>query len=175
MRARFAGWHPLYVALTVGDDWSAFAQEPIVGDLACIALRPRDMSKTEAIDFRCLVGAAVTVFDQVGAAGELDAPIGVPQEASGAPFFNLLHAIAQLSGPLTFVTSAPIYDVPPGKPPHQVAAWRYAHDCKAADPQRQFPWWWPEQLDKLHGEKIAAWCTAARGRARSAGAHSRAA
>jgi len=26
MKRRFAGWHPLYVALVVGEDWSAFAQ-----------------------------------------------------------------------------------------------------------------------------------------------------
>lgn len=166
MRARFAGWHPLFVALTVGEDWSAFAKEPFVGgELACLALRPKDVRQPHAIDFRCLAGSAVTVYDQVGAACERAAPIGSPHESERAPFFDLLNAVAQFSGPLSFVTAAPIYNAPLDKPPHQVMAQRYAFECKLADAERRSPWWWPESMDKPHAEKIAAWCAAARNRA----------
>ena len=181
MKRRFAGWHPLYVALVVGEDWSAFAQEPFVGELACIAIKPRDMKPGGGtLDLRCVAGAAVTVFDQVGAAGELDAPVGgagdavvmtVEQQAGRAPFFYLLRDVAEWSGPLEFVTAAAVYDVPPGKPPYRVSAPLYAFECKLADPARAWPWWWPESLDKAHAEKISAWCEAARGR--GAGATSR--
>ena len=166
MKRRFAGWHPLYVALVVGEDWSLFAQQPFIGELACLAVKPRDVrAGGGALDLRCVAGAAVTVFDQARAAGELDAPIGTPHEAVRAPFFDLLREIAEWSGPLEFVTTAEIYAHPIGKPPYRVTAWRYAHDCKLADPGRAWPWWWPESLDKKHGEKISAWCAAARARA----------
>ena len=184
MKRRFAGWHPLYVALVVGEDWSAFAQEPFVDELACLAIKPRDMkSGGGTMDLRCLAGAAVTVFDQVGAAGELDAPIGgaqegvltVEQEAGRAPFFYLLRDIAEWSGPLDFVTGARIYDDDTLKPPYSVSAPRYALECKLADPARAWPWWWPQSLDKAHGEKISAWCSAARARAGGAASRRRAA
>lgn len=175
MRRRFAGLHPLHVALTVGDDWSAFAKEPFVDDWAYLALRPRDVRRPEQIDFRCVAGAAVTVFDQVRAAGEIEAPVGNPHEASRAPFFDLLREIAAWSGPLEFVTAAEIYANPISKPPYRVTAWRYAHDCKLADPARAWPWWWSESLDKKHGQKISAWCAAARSRGSAAAGTRRAA
>jgi len=184
MKRRFAGWHPLYVALVVGEDWSAFVPEPFIDDLACIAIKPRDMKPGGgALDLRCLAGAHVTVFDQVGAAGTFDAPIGgadervvtVEHEAGRAPFFYLLRDIAQWSGPLTFVTAARIYEDETRKPPHQVMACRYAFECRLADPARAWPWWWPESLDKAHGEKISAWCEAARARAAGAASRRRAA
>jgi len=165
MKKRFAGWHPLYVALVVGEDWYAFAQEPFIDDLACIAIKPRDMKPGGGtLDLRCVAGAAVTVFDQAGAA---DDPAG--------PFFALLRDIAQWSGPLTFVTAARIYEDETRKPPHQVMACRYAFECRLADPARAWPWWWPESLDKAHGEKISAWCEAARARAAGAASRRRAA
>jgi len=176
MKRRFAGWHPLYVALVVGEDWSAFAQEPFIGDLACLAVKPRDVrAGGGALDLRCLAGAAVTVFDQVGAAGDLAAPIGAPPEAERAPFFDLLRDIAQWSGPLHFVTAARIYEDDTLKPPYHVPAYRYAGECRLADAARAWPWWWPESLDKAHGEKISAWCEAARGRAGAASSRRRAA
>ena len=175
MKRRFAGNHPLRVALTIGDDWSAFAKEPFLHDLACIALLPRDAIYPEQFDFRCVAGAAVTVFDQVGAAGEIDAPTGNPHEAVRAPFFDLLHRIAEWSGPLEFVTAATIYARESRKPPFRVMAWRYAHDCKLADPGRAWPWWWPESLDKKHGEKINAWCATASGRGGASAGRRRAA
>ena len=176
MKRRFAGWHPLYVALVVGEDWSAFAQEPFIGDLACLAVKRRDVrAGGGALDLRCVAGAAVTLIDQVGAAGELDAPIGTPNAAARAPFFDLLQDIAAWSGPLEFITQADIYAHDTRKPPFRVMAWRYAHDCKLADPGRAWPWWWPESLDKKHGEKISAWCAAARGRGGAAAGSRRAA
>jgi len=175
MKRRFAGWHPLYVSLVIGEDWSEFATEPFTENTAWLALRPKDARYPEQFDFRCVAGAAVTVFDQIGAAGELDAPIGTPHEAVRAPFFDLLRAIAEWSGPIEFMTAAEIHAHPIGKPPYRVTAWRYAHDCKLADPARAWPWWWPESLDRKHGEKINAWCTAARGRGGAAAGRRRAA
>ena len=184
MKRRFAGWHPLYIALVVGEDWSAFSQEPFTDLMACLAIKPRDVKPGGGtLDLRCLAGAAVSVFDLVGAAGELDAPIGgsqdgvltVEQAAGRAPFFYLLRDIAEWSGPLEFMTAAKIYADEEGKPPFRAIAWRYAHDCKLADPARAWPWWWPESLDRKHGEKINAWCTAARGRGGAAAGTRRAA
>lgn len=169
MKRRFAGVHPLFVVLTIGEDWALFSQEPFVGEYAFVALKPRDARKPQELDLRCLTGTAVTVIDQEGAAGERAAPIGSPPEAERAPFFTLLHHIALQSGPLDFVTSAAIYDTRERlRGQHQVNAALYAYECKLADPARAWPWWWPESLDKVHAEKIAAWCAAARFRARSA-------
>ncbi len=151
MKRRFAGWHPLYVSVVYGEDWSVFNEEPFTAETAWLAVRPRDY-KPGTIDFRCLAGAAVTVFDQERAAGEEH------------PFFNLLREVAEWSGPLELVTAAEIYSPAPSKPPFRVAAHRYAFECKLADPARAWPWWWPESLDMKHGEKISAWCAAARSR-----------
>lgn len=164
MKLRFAGEHPLFVSLLLGENWWTPGHEPFTRNTAWLGMRPRDYVRGY-MDFRCVAGASVTVFDLDGKAGEFETPIGSPAQPFRNAFFDLLADLAQLSGPLLFVTPAEIYTHPPGKSPCEVWASRYAFECKLSDPGRSWPWWWSESLDKLHGEKIDAWLTAARNRA----------
>lgn len=174
MKLRFAGWHPLYVSLLLGANWWTPGHEPFTRNSAWLGMKPREYVRGY-MDFRCLVGAAVTVFDLDGMAGEFETPMGSPHQAFRNPFFDLLTDLAELCGPLEFITAGEIYTHNARERPYRVAAWHYAHECKLSEPGRAWPWWWPESLDKAHGEKINAWCEAARIRGGAARVRQRAA